>query len=71
MMAFVSTIDDRYHLVEPEKHRRGKLGPVASCPFCGEAYPLGNGDRCRGCQGESPYLETVKLDDAPSGERVA
>jgi formylmethanofuran dehydrogenase subunit E len=52
-------------LVEPEKLRREKLGPVTPCPFCGEAYPLGHGDRCRGCQGESPYIETVKLDDAP------
>ncbi len=58
-------------LVEPQKLRREKLGPVTPCPHCGEAYPLGHGDRCRGCQGESPYLETVKLDDAPPGTRAA
>ena len=43
--------------VEPEKLRRKKLGAVAVCPSCGESYPVRHGDRCKACQGESPYVE--------------
>jgi formylmethanofuran dehydrogenase subunit E len=43
--------------VEPEKLRRKKLGAVAVCPRCGESYPVQHGDRCKVCQGESPYVE--------------
>jgi formylmethanofuran dehydrogenase subunit E len=43
--------------VEPERLRRRKMGPVAACPACGEAYPIKDGDECRSCQGESPYKE--------------
>ena len=32
------------------------------CPACGEAYPVRHGDRCKGCQGESPYLEIRAID---------
>ena len=41
--------------VEPEKLHRPKLGPVSLCPVCREAYPVRDGDKCRSCQGESPY----------------
>ncbi len=43
--------------VEPEKVRRKKMGPVAVCPVCNEAYPTRDGDKCRSCQGDSPYSE--------------
>jgi formylmethanofuran dehydrogenase subunit E len=43
--------------VEPDKLRREKLGPVAVCPLCGEAYPVRDGGSCRSCRGESPYIE--------------
>ncbi len=42
--------------VDPEALRRGKMGPVIACSTCGEPYPVKHGDRCRACQGESPYL---------------
>lgn len=42
--------------VEPESVRRKKMGPVAKCPRCGEAYPARHGEMCKACQGESPYL---------------
>lgn len=42
--------------VAPEALRREKLGPVAMCPACGEAFPLAHGPCCRACQGQSPYL---------------
>ena len=43
--------------VQPESVRRKKMGPVAKCPRCGEAYPALHGEICKACQGESPYLE--------------
>lgn len=43
--------------VDPGNIRRKKLGRVAICPTCGEAYPVRDGDYCKCCQGESPYIE--------------
>lgn len=43
--------------VEPEKVRRKKMGPVGVCPVCKEAYPIKDGEKCRNCQGETPYSE--------------
>ncbi len=43
--------------VDPVKLRRPKQGLVGTCPSCGESYPLAHGERCRACQGSSPYLE--------------
>jgi formylmethanofuran dehydrogenase subunit E len=45
--------------VEPVSLKRAKIGPVAQCPLCGEAYPLRVGKACKACQGESPYLEVT------------
>lgn len=47
--------------VEPEKIRRKKLGPVAVCPVCNEAFPARDGDKCRSCQGETPYKDVVAV----------
>ncbi len=49
--------------VEPEKVRRKKMGPVDVCPVCGEAYPIRDGDKCRGCQGEAPYKDVVAVNE--------
>jgi len=43
--------------VDPEKVRRKKMGPVAVCPVCREAYPTRDGEKCRSCQGDSPFTE--------------
>lgn len=45
--------------VDPAKVRRKKMGPVGVCPVCGEAYPLKDGNRCRSCSGESPYIDIM------------
>jgi formylmethanofuran dehydrogenase subunit E len=45
--------------VEPKKLQRPKLGPVAVCSACGEAYPVRDGARCRACAGESPYITPI------------
>jgi formylmethanofuran dehydrogenase subunit E len=47
--------------VDPEKVRRKKMGPVSICPVCGEAYPSKDGEKCRNCQGETPYSEVTKV----------
>ncbi|RZB34698.1 MAG: hypothetical protein SRB1_00466 [Desulfobacteraceae bacterium Eth-SRB1] len=36
-------------------------GAIAVCPICGEAYPSADGEICRSCQGESPYVEKSGL----------
>jgi formylmethanofuran dehydrogenase subunit E len=43
--------------INPERVRRQKMGPVTNCPLCGEAYPVRDGNVCRACRGESPYLK--------------
>jgi formylmethanofuran dehydrogenase subunit E len=43
--------------VDPEKVRRRKMGPVAVCPVCCEAYPARDGEKCRSCRGESPFTQ--------------
>lgn len=45
--------------VDKEKVSRSNLGPCVICPVCGEAYPVQHGDKCRSCQGESPYSDVV------------
>ena len=47
--------------VDAEKVRRKKMGTVGICPSCGEAYPSRDGERCRNCQGETPYSEVSSI----------
>jgi len=47
--------------VDPEKIRRKKLGPVEICPACHEAYPVGDGEKCRSCQGATPYKDIAPV----------
>jgi formylmethanofuran dehydrogenase subunit E len=42
--------------VRPEFLKKGKRGDIVVCPNCREAYPARDGEVCRGCQGESPYI---------------
>ncbi len=48
-------------LVEPEKIRRKKMGPVGICPVCHEAYPTRDGEKCLSCQGDSLYKDIVAV----------
>jgi formylmethanofuran dehydrogenase subunit E len=43
--------------VNPETVSRGKSGPSALCPLCGEYYPAKHGEKCRSCSGASPYIK--------------
>jgi formylmethanofuran dehydrogenase subunit E len=47
--------------IEPGKVRRKKMGPVGVCPVCGEAYPTRDGEKCRSCQGDTPYTNVVAV----------
>ncbi len=47
--------------VVPENVSRKKMGPSAICPACGEAYPVSHGDKCKNCNGESPYVEAAAV----------
>ena len=47
--------------VVPDEIARKKMGPSVICPLCGESYPVMHGNKCKGCNGESPYKETSSL----------
>ncbi len=38
--------------------KKEKRGDIVVCPNCQEAYPAKDGEVCRGCQGQSPYVLT-------------
>jgi formylmethanofuran dehydrogenase subunit E len=42
--------------VRPELLKKQKRGEIVICPCCREAFPARDGEVCRGCQGESPYI---------------
>jgi len=44
--------------VRPELIKKEKRGEIVLCPCCLEAYPAKDGEVCRGCQGQSPYIIT-------------
>ncbi|HDQ39960.1 MAG TPA: trehalose-binding protein [Desulfonatronum sp.] len=47
--------------VAPSYLRDKIRGGMGICPLCQEAYPLADGAICRGCQGEAPYTEELRL----------
>ena len=44
--------------VHPHFLEKNNKGRIAICPECKEAYPFKDGDICRACQGESPYVSS-------------
>jgi formylmethanofuran dehydrogenase subunit E len=42
--------------VHPDFLEKNNKGRITICPGCKEAYPSKDGEICRACQGESPYL---------------
>ena len=61
-----SILSAREVLVEVARLRPGRHRAFALCPVCGEGYPADEGEVCRGCRGEAPYLSL-----APSGSAEA
>jgi formylmethanofuran dehydrogenase subunit E len=43
-------------MVQPQYLKKRHKDRIATCPLCGEAYPLDHGRICRACQGQTPYL---------------
>ncbi len=43
--------------IESRYLNKRKRGRIDVCSLCGEAYPARDGGICRGCQGESPYID--------------
>jgi formylmethanofuran dehydrogenase subunit E len=42
--------------LKPEVFTHRHRGGFRICPVCGESHPAADGDRCRACSGETPYL---------------
>ena len=42
-------------IIQPQHLKKISKGTIDTCPNCGEAFPLGHGNVCRVCQGETPY----------------
>ena len=43
--------------VKPEVVNKRSKGGIDICPICGDAYPSMHGAICRGCGGDSPYVD--------------
>ena len=43
--------------IHPSYRVKTSKGRIATCPLCGEAYPMIHGGICRGCRGEAPYTQ--------------
>ncbi|SPD76186.1 Molybdopterin binding domain (fragment) [uncultured Desulfobacterium sp.] len=37
--------------------KKKSRGDIVICPVCHEAYPKNDGETCRSCQGQGPYIE--------------
>lgn len=49
--------------VDPHFIKIQLRGRPTICPVCGEAYPANDGEICRACQGEAPYMVSQILDN--------
>ncbi|HOJ52510.1 MAG TPA: formylmethanofuran dehydrogenase subunit E family protein [Syntrophales bacterium] len=45
--------------IRPETYRRPKLGAVAICPVCGEAYPAKHGEKCLACVAKEKEAQAI------------
>jgi formylmethanofuran dehydrogenase subunit E len=52
-------------MIQPQYLQKRHKDLIASCPLCGEAYPLDHGRICRACQGQSPYLVAAESPSMP------
>jgi formylmethanofuran dehydrogenase subunit E len=52
-------------MIQPQYLKKRHKDRIASCPLCGEAYPLDHGRICRACQGQTPYLAAAETPSMP------
>lgn len=57
--------------VQPQYLKKRHKDRIATCPLCGEAYPLDHGRICRACQGQTPYLAAAEPASEPRLHRAA
>ncbi len=56
--------------VEIEQLSRKKMAAIVICPVCREPFPGDDGAACRGCHGDSPYVEYVQCQEGPELETI-
>ena len=54
--------------MQPQYLVRRSTGKIAVCPQCREAYPAADGNLCRACQGELPYIGPVRERSSKSSD---
>jgi formylmethanofuran dehydrogenase subunit E len=47
-----------------------KMAGIVICPICHEPFPGDDGAACRGCHGDSPYIEHEEYHDGPELEKI-
>lgn len=47
-----------------------KMSRIVICPICREPFPGDDGAACRGCHGDSPYVERVECGPEPDLETI-
>ena len=47
-----------------------KMARIVICPICREPFPGDDGAACRGCHGESPYVQRAESHEAPVLEKI-
>ncbi|WP_045215978.1 FmdE family protein [Desulfonatronovibrio magnus] len=56
--------------VDMNQMGRKKMSGIVICPICKEPFPGNDGAACRGCHGDSPYVEQVECHPEPDLEHV-
>jgi formylmethanofuran dehydrogenase subunit E len=51
--------------IQPQFLAHTRQGSIQICPSCREAYPVSDGQLCKGCQGAAPYIPFPVQDDRP------
>ncbi|MFW6005639.1 MAG: FmdE family protein, partial [Desulfonatronovibrionaceae bacterium] len=56
--------------VDLDRINAKKMSAITICPICNEPFPGEDGSACRGCHGDSPYLEHLKCPEEPALEKI-
>ncbi len=57
-------------LVDLNQLSTRKMRKIVICPICHEPFPGNDGAACRGCHGDSPYVEQVECHPEPELSKV-
>ncbi len=56
--------------IDLEQLSRKKMAGIVICPICKEPFPGNDGSACRGCHGDSPYVEHIECLAEPELEKI-